>query len=798
MFDMEPSVHQDVLTCRQRHGSMNQRGGSRDRYDGVANRGSSAEGRDRYPRQGGYPHRDGSAERSDQQDRFAPRRFSKDVNRSRDLGRNRRMDHGHPSREAIRPLPVSRQPSANSTVSASRGADGRIEIAAEPSNAPSTTPLVSTEAAASAAKPQHQPMAPKPTLLPATTSPSSPLPPTAEPTASAESLPLGSLSSSSESQAAAQVVPCDGRSESAQGSALPGAELLIRRSSATTAPAAAEVFEAEQPPPPKGTNTLAMHPEQAGPAAEPTAAPAAPHLTLHPASAGTSHANGPTTPQSASHTPLAAPSLMQATQHAQHAAQQPAVTRQPHILHPEPVPNLAMANGSDVEAGTSHMPSQASAPLHQAPAFRPQAGPGPVPGGVQLPNGYPGPQQHPHALGSPANLPGARVRTLAPQHQQQQLQQQWMQQLPRRQPEKPLMQFMPGQMQHHLQNPALLPHMQGHAGPQATAESAGLAQTGPAGQGRSMHQPQLQQPGSRSSSIGQKRPMPNQEQQHVPPHQLTPPHQQRVQTSPSGPPMMGHLPFNSQMHPNGMPHYVASPNGMPPNASMPLSRAVNGMPYSVLPNQRPSMMNHVPMMSSVNMAMGKSGPMHHQGGIPYGVNPYMQSMGQMPAPMQSSAPNSQAPPGPHPAHSGPQPHPQLHLQPPPQMPPQMQSPQSLQPGPSFTPLQRTGSSTNSLPNGHIRPSPAAGPSPASSLGNAGSKASSSLRATAVPFVPGGMAQPASPVSVQPTMSASPQAQTLLQRGPRQLNSGPVLASAPPFFPASDFAGELTRLLHMYN
>ncbi|KAL0025091.1 hypothetical protein WJX79_008079 [Trebouxia sp. C0005] len=385
---------------RQRPRGVNQRSGSRDRSDGMLNRGSSAEGHDRFPRQGGLPHRDGSTERSDQ-DRFGRRRFN------RDMGRNRRMDRGHPSKEASRPLPATRQPSANSTVSASR-----------------------------------------------------------EPSAQAT---------------------------------------------------------------------------------------AAPHLTLHPASAETSHANGPVTPQSASHSPLAVPALMQAAQHAA-----------------------------------------------------------------------------------------------------------------------------------------------------AEAQGQGI-QTGPPGQGRSMPQAHFQQPGSRSSSIGQKRPMPSQDPQDSLPHQLTSPQQQRGQPSLSGPPTMNHLPFQGQMHPNGMPHYMASSNGMPPNFSMPLNRALNGMPYSVMPNQRPSLMNHVPMMQA-NTTMTKPGPMHHQGSMPYEPNPYMPGL-----------------------------------------------------------------------------------SPASSLGNAPSKGSSILRATALPFVPGGLPQPASPMAAQFTPAAQ-HPQALLQRGPRQLQSASVMASAAPFFPGSDIAG----------
>ena len=245
---------------------------------------------------------------------------------------------------------------------------------------------------------------------------------------------------------------------------------------------------------------------------------------------------------------------------------------------------------------------------------------------------------------------------------------------------------------------------------------------------------------------------------------------------------MGHLPFQGQMHPNGMPHYMPSPNGMPPNLSMPMNRALNVMPYSVMPNQRPSMMNHVPMMQA-NMAMAKPGPLHHQGGMPYGTNPYMPGMGQMPTSINTSSPHSQHPTGS--AHGGPQPHSQLHTQ------PQMQSPGVTQGVPSFAPPQRTASATGSLPNGHIRPT-GSSLSPAFSLGNALSKGSSILRATALPFVPGGMPQPTSPMSAQFNPAAQhPQAH--LQRGPRQLQSGAVTASATPFFPGADIAGELLSL-----
>ncbi len=745
--------------CRQRPRGVNQRCGSRDRSDGMPNRGSSAEGRDRVPRQGFTPHRDGSTERSDQ-DRFGPRRFN------RDMGRNRRMDRGHPSKEASRPLPATRQPSANSTVSASRGADGRIEIAAEPPSAPSATPLVTREAAAANAKPA----AVKPTLLPADTSPTSPLPLEAELAAAAGSFP--SASTPFASQAPAEVVPAEGHTESGHSPVTHAGSLLARHASAAIAPPAAEPSDAAKPlPPPQGGDTLKLR-------AEPSAqASAAPHLTLHPASAETSHANGPVTPQSASHSPLAVPAMMQAAQHAQQPSQQPQAIHQLDVMQSVPMPHQVSLSDPASEADALQLPSQASAPLQQAPPFRPKVAPGGVPGGSQLPNGYGGPQQHQHPSGLQANLPGPRMCTFPPQQQQQQ-QQQLLQQLPRRQPEKSQMQFMPGQGHHHLQSPVLPPHMQGHAGPQAGAEAQGQGmQTGPLGQGRSMQQAHFQQPGSRSSSIGQKRPMPSQDPQDALPHQLTSPQQQRGQPSPSGPPTMGHLPF-----PNGMPHYMPSPNGMPPNLSMPMNRALNGMPYSVMPNQRPSMMNHVPMMQA-NMAMAKPGPMHHQGGMPYGTNPYMPGMGQMPTSINTSSPHSQHPTGS--AHSGPQPHSQLHTQ------PQMQSPGVTQGAPPFAPPQRTASTAGSLPNGHTRPN-SLGLSPASSLGNAASKGSSILRATALPFVPGGMPQPASPMSAQFTPAAQ-HPQALLQRGPRQLQPGSVMASAAPFFPGSDIAGELLIL-----
>ncbi len=728
----------------------------------MLNRGSSAEGRDRFPRQGGPPHRDGSTERSDQ-DRFGPRRFN-------NMGRNRRMDRGHPNKEASRPLPATRQPSANSTVSASRGADGRIEIAAEPPSAPSAAPLTTREAAAVDAKSA----AVKPTVLPAESSPTSPLPQEAEPTAAAGSFP--SASTPFASQAPAEVVPAEGQTESGHSPVTHAASLLAWHASAAVAPPAAEPSDAAKPlQPPQGSDTLKL-------CAEPSAqASAAAHLTLHPASAETSHANGPVTPQSASHSPRAVPAMMQAAQHAQQPSQQPQGIRQPHVMQSVPMPHQVAPSDAALEADALQLPSQASAPLQQAPPFRPKVPPGGVPGGSQLSNGFAGPQQHQHPSGLQANLLGPRMHTFPPQQQQQQ--QQLLQQLPRHQPEKAQMQFMPGQGHHHHQSPVLPPHMQGHAGPQAAAEAQGQGiQTGPPGQGRSMPQAHFQQPGSRNSSIGQKRPMPSQDPQDALPHQLTSPQQQRGQPSASGPPTMGHLPFQGHMHPNGVPHYMPSPKAMPPNLSMPMNRALNGLPYSVMPNHRPSMMNHVPVMQG-NMAMAKPGPMHHQGTMPYGANPYMPGMGHMLTSINTSSPHAQHPTGS--AHNGSQPHSQLHTQ------PQMQSPGVTQGAPSFAPPQRTASTTGSLPNGHIRPT-GAGLSPASSLGNAASKGSSILRATALPFVPGGMPQPASPMSAQFTPAAQ-HPQALLQRGPRQLQSGSVMASATPFFPGSDIAGELLIL-----
>ncbi|DBA96032.1 TPA: hypothetical protein ACH3X1_001533 [Trebouxia sp. C0004] len=743
---------------RQRSRGINQLGGSRERSDGVLSRGSSAEGRDRFPRQAGLPHRDGSTERSEQ-DRFGPRRFN------RDMGRNRRMDRGHPSKETSCPLPATRQPSANSTVSASRGADGRIEIAAEPPSAPCATTLVNTEAAAADAKPA----AVKPTLLPTDSSPTSPLPPQAEPTATTGSFPSASAPFASQASAEivpAEIIPAERHTESGHSPVPHAGSLLACHASAAIKPPAAESFDAAKPLLPQGSDTLRLR-------AEPSAhSSAAPHLTLPPASAQTSHANGPVTPHSASHSPLAVPALMQAAQPAQQPSQQPQATRQPHVMQSVPMAHLASLGDPVSEADALQLPSQASAPLQQAPPFRPKVAPGGVPGGSQLSNGYGGPQQHQHPSGLQANLPGPRMRTFPPP------QQQLLQQLPRRQPEKSQMQFMPGQGHHHLQSPALPSHLQGHAGPQAAAEAQGQGvQTGPSGQSRSMPQAHFQQPGSRSSSIGQKRPMPSQDSQDALPHQLTSPQQQRGQLSPSGPTTMGHLPFQGQMHSNGMPHYMPSPNGMPPNLSMPLNRALNGMPYSVMPNQRPSMMNHVPMMQA-NMAMAKSGPMHHQGGMPYGAHPYMPGMGQMQTSISTSSPHSHNPTGS--GHSVPQPHSQLHTQ------PQMQSPGVTQGAPAFVPPQRTASTTGSLPNGHIRPT-GSGLSPASSLGNALSKGSSILRATALPFVPGGMPQPPSPMSAQYTPPAQ-HAQALLQRAPGQLQSGSVMASAAPFFPGSEIAG----------
>ncbi len=762
---------------RQRNRGVNQQGGSHDRSEGMLNRGSSAEGRDRFPRQGSFPRREGSSEHSDQQDRFGPRRFNRDTERNRDMGRNRRIDRLHPGKEG-RPMPATRQPSANSTVSASRGADGRIEIAAEPGIAPNATPLVTAEAGTAGAKSQPKLSALKPTPLPAESSPTSPLPLAADPIA----LEAGATSviTAEQSMAAAEIVPADRHSDSPHVGSPPNS--LAQVASATIqAPAAEAASQEAAKLSPTDNDVLPTHTGLAAPAAELPGVVATSHLTIHPASAESSHTNGPVTPQSASHSPLAIPSMMQSAQHAQHAAQQPGAPRQPHVLQQGPVSNLAAATGPVNDPGAPQMPPhaaqhppplQASAALHQAPPFRPKASPGNYMGTPQLPNGYAGPQQHQHPSGPQSNILANRMRTFPPQQQQQQP----LQQLPRRQPDKGPIHFVPGQAQGHphSHNPVMSPHMQAHAAASQAAEPghpvAGQGTlNGP--QGRSVHLPQPHQPGSgRSSSTGQKRPMPNQEPQHAPPHQLTPPQQQRGQATPSGPPTMGHLPFNGQMHPASIPHYMSSPNGMPPNVSMPVPRGPNGMHYPLL--QRPSMINPV-MMTPVNMALEKSGPMHHQGGLPYGANPYMASMGQMSAPISSSALHSQAPNGPHP-----QPHPQL----------QVHSPGG-HPGPSFTPPQRTVSLASSLPNGHTRANSGPGLSPASSLGNAASKASSTLRATALPFVPGGTAQPASPLSAQPTAATAQHGQAL-QQGPRHLQSGPGMASAAaPFHPGSDVAGE---------
>ena len=743
------------LVFRRRNTGIAQRGGSRDRNDGVVNRGSSAEGHDRYPRPGGYGHRDGSSDRSDQQDRFAPRHYNRDLDRHRDMGRGRRMDRSHLGKEQPRAVPGTRQLTANSTISASRGADGRIEIAADPTSAPSvtsTTPSVTSEAAAAGAAVQPRVAASKPMPLPAQSSPTSPLPLAVDPKI------LASMSSA-DSQKAAQVSPISSHREPP-----------LLPSSAASAPT-----DVVKHSPAEHSNGLPM--SNAGPsacsAAPSSAAAGAVHLTLPPATAEASHANGPVTPQSAPHSPLAIPSLLQP---AQHAAQ---VTRQPTVLQSASVHSMASANGPVPEAGalpSQAVPLQASAPLHQILPFKPKVAPGVFPGNAQMPNGHAGPQQHQHSSGPQANLPGGRTRSFPPQQQQQLLQQlqQQQQQLPRRQPEKSQM-FSPGQGHQPLPGSALPPHMQVHAGQQGPIEQ-GHAQISP--QGRTLHQPQ--QPGpTRSSSIGQKRPMPIQEPQHVPPNQPNPPQQQRGQATPSGPPTMGNLPFNGQMHPNSIPHYISSPNGMPPNVSMPGPRAPNGIPFSIMQHsQRPSMIHHIPMMTPANIAMGKSAPLQHPGSLPY--NPYMTGMGQMPAPINSSSPHLQNPSGPHPAQNGPQYQPQA----------QMQSA-----GLPFTPPQRMASLPSGLPNGHIRATPAPGMSPAASLGNAASKGSSVLRATALPFVPGGVAQPASPITAQLPPVAAQHAHILLQTESQQQQPGLVVASAAPFLPGSDVAGQLDSPLH---
>ena len=703
---MKPNAKRGCLG-RQRFRGPNQRGGSRDRNDGFFNRGSSA---DRFPRQSG--NRDGSSDRSDQ-DRFGPRRFNRDSDRT--MGRGRRMDRPLSSRDPARSSTTSRQPSANSTVSASRGADGRIEIAAEPARVPSVTrpPPVSDATAPSkqpAAKPavQHSPTSPLPVEI--------------------------------HTDAAATSVPAAARTgfEAQAESSMPAAPPLTSAAEPAAQPAM----------PPAEATASSQH--------EASVAPS----TLHTRSAdvplvnnGTPHpAPSPRSPTASSGAPAS-----------QHAPQIPPGPRHPHVL--PAVPNMAAANHPSIEAGAPQVPPHA-APLQQVPPFKPKASPAAGMPVSHLPNGYAGPQQ---PTGSQPSLPGlnGRSRPFTPQqphimqqpqlHQQlllQQQQQQLPQQLPRRQQEKPnQVPYSMGSDARQLQGPGILPHMLSGQASAAAEQAQSLA-----GQGRAMHQPQ---PGaSRSSSIGQKRPMPNQDmpQHHAPPHQLASPQQQRGPPNPSGPPM---IPFNAPMMP-----FLSSPNGMP-NGAMP--QGANGMPFLMQGSPRPGMMSGMPLMNPLNLAMGKSAPMHQHGGAPFGANPYMQIQ-HMPNHINPSAPRAQTPQGPPPTPSGPQPHPQMQST-------NMQAP-------AFVPAQR--SLSGSLPNGHIRSSQSAGLSPASSLGNS-AKGNSTLRATAVPFIPGGIAQPPSPLA---TPHSTPT--TTPQGVPRGAGAG--MAMAAPFYPSPQLAGE-QGLLH---
>ena len=631
------------------------------------------------------------------------------------MGRGRRMDRPVPGRDPVRPTTTSRQPSANSTVSASRGADGRIEIAAEPARVPSVAPPLSvTDATA----PSKLPAA-KPAVQNSPTSP----------------LPMGL-----HTDAAASSVPSTATVDSAAqhpGQAPAQAEPTMPAAHPSTS--AAEPAAAQPAMPPADTTAAAQH--------QPSVTPP----NLHPRRAEVPLVNnGMPHPSPSPHSPSSGgpPS--------QHPPQIQTGPRHPHVL--PAVPNMAAGNGPSTEAGVPQVPPHA-APLRQVPPFKPKAPPAPGVPISHLPNGYGGPQQ---PSGSQPSLPGlnGRSRPFTPQqphimqqphlHQHlQQQQQQFQQQLPRRQQEKPnQVPYSIGPDPRQLQGPGMLPHML--SGPASPAEQAQSL----AGQGRSMHQPQ---PGaSRSSSIGQKRPMPNQDMphHHAPPDQLASPQQQR---GPPNPPVM---PFNAPMMP-----FLSSPNGMP-NGSMP--QGPNGMPFLMQGSPRPGLMTGIPLMNPLNLAMGKSGPMHQHGGAPFGGNPYMQ-MQHMPNHINPSAPRAQTPQGPHQMHPGPHPHPQMQ-------------PTAMQ-APAFAPAQR--SSSGSLPNGHLRSSSqSAALSPASSLGNS-AKGSSTLRATAVPFVPGGVAQAPSPLpAAHSTPAAAPQAQQGVPRG-----AGAGMAIAAPFYPSAEFAGE---------
>lgn len=634
------------------------------------------------------------------------------------MGRGRRMDRPHPSREPVRPLTTSRQPSAN-TVSASRGADGRIEIAAEPARVPSVT-RPPPEATAPV-----KPLAAKPAPLPVH-SPTSPLPAAIQSDAATTSVPATARTAQHPGQTAVQAEPA------AHPSAAPSP--------------AAELASGQLSVPP--TETPASPQQQSN-----TASPKLP-------------ADAPLVNQSMLHTSPSqhSPSTSSGTSPAQQAPQVPPVPRHPHML--PAVPNTAAANGPSNEAGAPQVPPPA-APLQQIPALKPKPVPSPGMPVSHLPHGYAAPQQ---PAGTQPSLPGlnGRSRPFTPQqppvmqqpqmHQHLQQQQQLAQQVPRRQLEK-LGQppYSVGPDPRQLPGPSMLPNML-----PAQAPAAEQAQS-LAGQSRVMHLPQSGAP--RSSSIGQKRPMPNQDMPHYhgPPHPLASPQQQRGPPNPSGPPMM---PFNGPILP-----FLSSPNGMP-NASMPGSQALNGMPFLMQPSPRPNMMTGMPLMNPLNVAMGKSAPMHQHGGPSFGANPYMQ-MQHMPNHINTSAARPQAFQVPPQMHSGPQPHPQT------------QTTGML--APAFTPPQQSISGT--LPNGHLRPLQTAAVSPASSLGNS-AKGSSTLRASAVPFIPGGMAQPASPLATTAahgTPAGGPLLQHVPSQGPHR-QAGVGVALGAPFYPNSDLPG----------
>lgn len=686
------------LNCRQRYRGPNQQGGSRDRNDGFFNRGSSD---DRFPRQSG--NRDGSSDRSEQQDRFGPRRINRDIDRS--MGRGRRMDHPlHPSRELARPLTTSRQPSAN-TVSASRGADGRIEIAAEPARVPSVSRPPPVESTAPAKLP-----AAKPAPLPVQSSPTSPLPTAIHSDAATAPVPSAARTSQHPGQTTELGMPADLSSAAPASAAEPLAQLST--------------------PPTEATASLQQH-SPAAPPKRPEDVPLVNHSMLHPSPS---------------------PSASSGASPAQHILQVPAGPRHPHML--PAVPDVPAANGPPNEAGAPQV-SRHAAPLQQIPAFEPKPASAPGVPVSHLPHGYVIPQQ---PAGSQPSLPGlnGRSRPFTPQQPptMQQQQQQLTQQVPRRQLEKPgQIPYSMGPDPRQLQSPGMLQHML--PGQASAAEQVQNL----AGQGRVMHLPQSGAP--RSSSIGQKRPMPNQDMPHyhAPPHLLASPPQQRGPPNASGPPMM---PFNGPMMP-----FLSCPNGMA-NGPMPGSQAANGMSFLMQPSSRPNMMTGMPLMNPLNLAMGKSAPMHQHGGPPFGANPYMQ-MQHMPNHINTSAPRAQPFQGPLPMHSGPQPQPH----------PQIQT--AGMPASAFTPPQQSLPAT--LPNGHLRPPQTAALSPASSLGNS-TKGSSTLRATAVPFIPGGMAQPASPLANPP---GGPQFQPVPPQGPpRQAGAG--MAMAAPFYPSAELAG----------